>query len=521
MGSSFSHNNSLKTRLNNSVFSGVKPLGVRSVQHCVIMKPEGLNPSRPRGNAGCVGLRLEGATMENKTISLTDEIYSELVDGLKTGLGWTQFLAKHGASKGPLYNAVGRFFNDLEPKVRVLNEVQAQLDQAGLKLNQLNQEISETDKAVQTKNHELALLEEKENTLKKQTEVLESKLDQKSAPLKRLQELEKLGFGEERLKALCATLTEIGTRRGLKRDAAVNTFFSDLKDYDAKTGFEQEIQRLETIIRTKTLEAEKWQAEADSLSRRHKDLSEAITAVQSLTKHGVKVEQVVSWNSIVTKLGGPEELQDKLGQYKAMSDLLVARKKEIEDCDKKVIELGAQIKALNERKMEIEGAIKSLSSSGVKEIAKVSDKAMAVLKSLSNDGGKEITKVSGKAVTGLKSLSDSGVKKIAKVSDKIYAEQNARNITMLDQFEALNAKAIEVGRQVGAVQEQTKKDIGARAILKLLQNPSSVSYEEYCPLVLVLLKATSVWVNTNKSKFSFPSLIDKNLEGLIGYLGGS
>jgi len=436
--------------------------------------------------------------MNNKDISLTDEIYAELVDGLKTGLGWTQFLAKHGASKGPLYNAVGRFFNDLEPKVRVLNEVQAQLDQAGLKLNQLNQEISETDKAVQTKNHELALLEEKENTLKKQTEVLESKLDQKSAPLKRLQELEKLSFGEEKLKALCATLTEIGTRRGLKRDETVSKFFAELKDYDAKTGFEQEIQRLETIIRTKTLEAEKWQAEADSLSRRHKDLSEAITTAQSLIKQGVKIEQIVAWHGIVSKLGGPEELQDKLGQYKAMSDLLVARKKEIEDSDKKITELSAQIKALNEQKVEIEGAIKSLSSSGVKEIAKVSDKA----------------------VTGLKSLSDSGVKEIAKVSDKIYAEQNARNITMLDQFEALNAKAIEVGRQVGAVQEQTKKDIGARAILKLLQNPSSVSYEEYCPVVLVLLKSTSVWANINKSRFHYPSLIDKSLEDLIGYLGG-
>ena len=436
--------------------------------------------------------------MENKTISLTDEIYAELVDGLKTGSDWTHFLAEYGTSKGPLYNAFGRFQRDMEPKVRAFGEVQTKLDEAGLKLNQLNQEISETDKAVQTKNHELALLEEKGNTLKKQTEVLESKLDQKSAPLKRLQGLENLGFGEEKLKALCATLAEIGTRRGLKRDEAVNTFFAELKDYDAKTGFEQEIQRLETIIRTKTLEAEKWQAEADSLSRRHKDLSEAITAVQSLTKHGVKVEQVVSWNSIVTKLGGPEELQDKLGQYKAMSDLLVARKKEIEDSDKKITELSAQIKALNEQKVEIEGAIKSLSSSGVKEITKVSDKA----------------------VTGLKSLSDSGVKEIAKVSDKIYAEQNARNIAVLDQFEALNAKAIEVGRQVGAVQEQTKKDIGARAILKLLQNPSSVSYEEYCPVVLVLLKSTSVWANINKSRFHYPSLIDKSLEDLIGYLGG-
>ncbi len=453
--------------------------------------------------------------------SLTNKIYQELVDGLKTGLDWPHFLAEYGASKGPLYNAVGRFFNDLEPKVRVLNEVQTQLDQAGLKLNQLNQEISETDKAVQTKNHDLALLEEKGNTLKKQTEVLESKLDQKSAPLKRLQELEKLGFGEERLKVLTTTLAQMGTKRGLKRDEAVNTFFAELKDYDAKTGFEQEIQRLETIIRTKTLEAEKWQAEADSLSRRHKDLSEAITAVQSLTKHGVKVEQVVSWNSIVSKVGGPDEFQDKLEQYRSMSQLLAAKKSEIEDCDKNLIELSAQIKALNEQKAEIEGAIKSLSSSGVKEITKVSDKAITVLKSLSNSGVKEITKVSDKAVTGLKSLSDSGVREIAKVSGKTYAEQNARNIIILDQFEALNAKAIEVGRQVGAMQEQLKKDTMARDLLILLQNPSSASYGEYLPLILVLIKSISIWANMNKSEFSYYFLLDKNLEEAVRHLGGS
>ncbi len=459
--------------------------------------------------------------MENTTVTLTDEIYAELGDGLKTGLDWAHFLAKHGASKGPLYNAIGRFFNDMEERVRTLSEVRAKMDEAGLKLDSLDQKIKEAGKAVQTKNHDLALLEEKENTLKKQTEVLESNLEQKSAPLKRLQELGKLGFGEEKLKALCATLTEIGTKRGLKRDEAVNTFFAELKDYDAKTGFEQEIHRLETITRTKTLEAEKWQAEADSLSRRHKDLTEAIAAVQNLGRQGVKAEQVVSWNGIVSKLGGPEELQDKLGQYKAMSELLVARKKEIEDSDKKITELSAQIKVLNEQKVEIEGAIKSLSDSGVKEITKVSDKAITVLKSLSNSGVKEITKVSDKAVTGLKSLSDSGAREITKVSDKTYAEQNARNITILDQFEALNAKAIEVGRQVGAMQEQIRKDTMARDLLILLQNPSSASYEEYLPLILVLLKSISIWANMNKSKFSYYILLDKNLEEAVRHLGGS
>ncbi len=43
-------------------------------------------------------------------MSLTDEIYRELLDGLEDNLDWQQFLAKHSASKGPLYNAIDRFF---------------------------------------------------------------------------------------------------------------------------------------------------------------------------------------------------------------------------------------------------------------------------------------------------------------------------------------------------------------------------------------------------------------------------
>lgn len=87
-----------------------------------------------------------------------------------------------------------------------------------------------------------------------------------------------------------------------------------------------------------------------------------------------------------------------------MSELLDAKKTEIGNCDKKVIELGAQIKALNEQKVEIEGAIKSLSTSGVKEITEVSDKAVTGIKSLSTRGLKEVTKVSDKAIAEIKPL---------------------------------------------------------------------------------------------------------------------
>ena len=71
--------------------------------------------------------------MENNDLSLTDGIYAELVEGLKTGLDWTAFIAKYGASKGPLYSAIGRFFKDMEAKVRALSEVQTKLDESGLK----------------------------------------------------------------------------------------------------------------------------------------------------------------------------------------------------------------------------------------------------------------------------------------------------------------------------------------------------------------------------------------------------
>ena len=419
--------------------------------------------------------------MENKDISLTDEIYQALVDGLKTEQDYTHLRAKYDTNKGPFYNALGRLFHDMWPKVQEFNEVQAKLDAAGLKLDQLDRQMKEAEGS-------LAPLEETKNALNEGIETLETKLTEKSELLKHAVELGKLGFDTERLRQLKDALTEIGAKHGLKGKEAVTKFFSDLLDYDAKVGFEREIQRLETITGTKKLEAEKWQAEADSLSRRHKDLSEAITAVQSLIKHGVKTEQIVSWSGLVSKLGGSEELQAKLGQYKSMSELLAAKKTEIENCDKKVIELGAQIKALNEQKLEIEGAIKSLSTSGVKEIAKVSDKAMAVLKSLSNDGGKEIIKVSGKAVTGITSLSTSSLKKVTSVSDKAIAEIKALLAEIRVETKRLSDLKAEAGKLEKELRYARYFTTGDQAVLKELPKE----------LVLIFLERAAIYCKLNE-----------------------
>jgi len=387
-------------------------------------------------------IRLTGGfIVENKT--LTDEIYAELVDGLKTGLDWTQFLAKHGASKGPLYNAIGRFFNDMEPKVRALNEVQAELDRAGLQLDSLDQRIKEAEGS-------LAPLEDRRDILNKEIKTLETRLAEKSELLEHARELGKLGFDIERLKQLQDALTEIGTKHGLKGKEAVRKFFAELKDYDAKTGFEREIQRLETITETKELEAENWQAKAERLESQYKNLKEAVDGMQALLRRGVKAKQIVSWNGIISKLGGPEELQDKLKQYRSISELLTAQRQEIKGCEEKVIELSAQVRALNEQKLEIKAAIKSLSSSGVKEIAKVSDKAMTVLETLSNRGEEKITKVRDKAVTGLESLSTRGLKEVTKVSEKAIAELKS----LLDEIRVETDRLAHLKEEAGKFEKE-------------------------------------------------------------------
>jgi len=215
----------------------------------------------------------------------------------------------------------------------------------------------------------------------------------------------------------------------------------------------------------------------------------------SVKKQGVKAEQIVSWNGIVSKLGGPEELQDKLGQYKLMSELLNARGEEAEAYGLRLTKAQSQLETLEKEKAKIEAAIDALKVAGVKELKAMSEATEKKVKVVAASEIREARVVGQEVRKGLDDL--------------------------LAQLDVLGEKAIEVGRTVGSVQEQLKKDTLARDILNLLQNPAAAGYEEYSPLVLVLLKCISVWANMNKSRFSFPSLVDKNLQEVVGYLGGS
>jgi len=378
-----------------------------------------------------VDLRPEGDIMDDK--SLTDQIYQELVDGLRTEEEYKHLRAKYDANKGPFYNALGRLYHDMWPKVQEFNEVQTKLDQAGLQLDSLDRQIKEAEGS-------LAPLEDRRNALNEQIDTLETKLTEKSELLGHAGELGKLGFDIERLRQLKDALTEIGAKSGLKGKEAVAKFFDDLKDYEAVLEAKALLEGLQTQIETKKLQAENWKAKEETLRRNHDDLAEAIGAVDALLKRGVKAEQIVSWNGIVIKLGGPEELQDKLGQYKSMSELLNARKEEAEAYRLRLTKAQSQLETLEKERARIEARIDALKVAGIKQL-----EAMA-----------EAT------AKQLKAVAASEIKEAQDVAREIRSEF----ATFLTQLDRLSEKSVHLGEELERSKQELQRYEGVRNALE-------------------------------------------------------
>jgi|GEM_PF-3822450 len=311
------------------------------------------------------------AALDDK--ALADTIYQELAKGLKADdLDWTHLLAKYSSSKGVLYDTIGRFFRDMEPQVRALGEAQAKLGGAKVQLKSLDQRIKEAEKLVKDKDRDVAKVEKKRDMLQKKIERLESTVAQKGEVLKRLRELEKLGFCKERLEALHTSLLDMGSKHGFKPEEVADTFFTELKHYDSAVTLGQEVERLGAVAEVKRAEAEQWSVKVEACEAKHKELKETISTIQSLSKRGVKPKQIVSWNSILNRVGGVEELEKCLDDYRSFQGLIAAKEKEQEQLDAKLVEDRAAVKTMTEQRAELEASIKSLRVSAIREIEKVS-----------------------------------------------------------------------------------------------------------------------------------------------------
>jgi len=370
-------------------------------------------------------------------MSLTDDIYHELLNRLGNNLDWQQFLAKHSASKGPLYNAIGRFFTEKGVEIIALNEkrnqAQSELDQAGLELDSLDRKKKEAESNI-------ASLENRENTLNEKVKTLETDLAKKSELIKHLEGLERLGFDVERLNLLRDALRQAGEKHGLNIKDTVSKFFGYLKDYDLVLEAEVKLKGLQTQIETMKLEAENWQAKEETIRRKHDDLKNAIDAVHTLGKRGIKTNQIITWHEVLARFQTVEQFAESLAQYGDMTNLLKAKREEVEGYELRLAKTKGQVEILKKEKAKIEEAIDTIKTAGIKEI-------------------KDLR---GEITIQLKTLADTEIREIRELGQEVRAELTDD----LSRIDTLNQKVFEIGQELERKRQELQKYEGIKEILE-------------------------------------------------------
>ncbi len=397
-------------------------------------------------------------------MTLTDEIYRELMDGLRTGVDYDKLRLKWEGSKGPFYNALQRVFADVAGELaQASSDLNAALQKSGevqQRVTALEAQERKTETAVKAKAGEKESLEQQTGTARKQLQGVNGELAARKGLLDQAGELEDMGFDLKQLRLLRGTLVAIGTKRGLKAKEAIAAFFSDLEDYDAKVGFEREVQRLNTIAETSKLEVKKWQAEKDTLQRAYEEKRDAMNAMESLLKQGLKTERILAWDKMVEAAGGVEQLSRDIGKYKSAKEALAAWGKEVQRLTLKRDEIAGEVSQLEKRKAEIQGAIAALSKAGMDEIKATREEAL------------------------------SGV--TAVITD-------------------LTEKALAVGEKLGRCQAILDSNECIRSLSSLITGKGKVIAAEARAAALALLKPLHEWMKTNQSQLSLPPHLVENL----------
>jgi len=158
-------------------------------------------------------------------MSLTEDIYHELKNGLWTGLDYDGLRLKYEKNKSSFYNALQMVFTDARAEITKLSSELKALKEKGdeekAKLEGLADQQAKAVAEIEARRQEIEALEAQEQTLKAKIHELSAELDRSTGLLNQAEELEKMGFDSEKLQQLSDVTVEIGTKQGLKPDEAI------------------------------------------------------------------------------------------------------------------------------------------------------------------------------------------------------------------------------------------------------------------------------------------------------------
>ena len=104
--------------------------------------------------------------------------------------------------------------------------------------------------------------------------------------------------------------------------------------------------------------------------------------------------------------------------------------------------------------------------------------------------------------------------------EKLLAELHGRRDEMLEELESLNAVALRVGGEISKLQIEVSKSKTLDALMRFIQEPNSVGYEEGIPLVVTITAALRKWVINNESKCHLSYTVKDGLNNLLRQFGG-
>ncbi|MDH5696616.1 MAG: hypothetical protein OEZ00_08490 [Dehalococcoidia bacterium] len=340
-------------------------------------------------------------------------------------------------------------------------------------------------------------------------------------------QLEDAGFDIEALFEIAEAAGKFGSPREMLRAVAKYGSLGEL-DEEVKTRREE----LDKELRTKREEVGTLASEIES---RRQELDAAGERLEGLQKETVAVEKALATYrrleaigfdekalqelaKVADKYGGPRKVLTAVNSFGDFSGIKAAS----EEMQGKLQQQRTTLKELEEKHSHLKSAIEMCQK--LLQDHKFGLEAITAILATAKMYGDPIKVLKAVESYGKRKAMDEEARQLeARIEQlkKTESQYQSRNKAILDQFEALNAKAIEVGRTVGSVEEQLKGDTMARDLLLLLHNPSSASYEDSLPLVIVLLRGITIWTLMNKSKFRYPSPIDRNLQEVLGNLAGS
>jgi len=158
-------------------------------------------------------------------MTLTEEIYAELKNGLWTGLNYDGLRLKYEKSKGPFYNALQMVLAETAAEMMKLSSELKALREKGdeqkAKLESLADQQKKAVDEIKARQQEIEALEGEEQAIKAKIQEFNAELDASAGPLNRAQEREKMGFDSEKLQRLRDIIVEIGAKQGQKPDGAI------------------------------------------------------------------------------------------------------------------------------------------------------------------------------------------------------------------------------------------------------------------------------------------------------------